>query len=267
MTLLLLRLHNNFVYPHFPVRTLFNTIYQGEALMIRKVIFSLAAVTVLFSSSFCMSRDPGDYNYWGHGFGMGYGMGCFDNQSIMMNALGINREQADKIADIDVKYRRLYYENSRDFDKIESLRKEHRKEIEAVLDDSQKSKFNSAYNNRWNGWGRKWGRRHMGDFYGQGYGMGYGCGLYSSADYMKRDLDLTSDQIRKISDIDVKYRDMYNNSRGDYRKIEDLRRKHRGEIEKVLTPEQKKKYDEAYDYRWRGRGRGRGMMGPGMMGF
>jgi Spy/CpxP family protein refolding chaperone len=235
--------------------------------MIKRIIYVIFIITVITVAAYSMSRNQENSNYWGHGFGMGYAMGCYDDYNLMMNNLGITRDQANKIADIDNKYRKLFYENRGNFDKIEALRKEHKKEIESLLDASQKNKFDSVYNSRWGGWGPKHVQRHMGRYYGQEYGMGYGCGIYSSAGYLKSDLGLTDAQVKKITEIDKKFSDLYYNSRGDYQKIETLRYEHKEEIEKELTPEQKKKFMEAYDYRWRGWGQGRGMMGQGMMGF
>ena len=70
----------------------------------------------------------------------------------------------------------------------------------------------------------------------------------------------------EINIIDKEYREFYDKNRGDYGKIDSLRREHRNAISKKLTSEQQKKFYETYDNRWRGRGQGRGM-GPGMMGY
>jgi Spy/CpxP family protein refolding chaperone len=232
-----------------------------------KMLFIFMSVLLLTSACgrWCNS---GTDNYWGHGFGMGYGSGCYDDRNSMMNDLGITNEQADKIAGIDAKYRKEYYENRGDFNKIDTLRQEHRKEIDNVLNDSQRNRFSSAYNRSWGGWGRQYGRRHMGNYYGDGYGMGYCSGLYSSSDYMKQNLNLNDEQVKKINEIDSRYRELYYSNRSDYNKIDSLRAEHRKAIENVLTPEQRKLFNESYDNRWRGWGHGGGRgMGPGMMGF
>jgi Spy/CpxP family protein refolding chaperone len=228
-------------------------------------MFLIAVGSLAFA---CGRGGPGGDSYWGHGFGMGYGMGCYDDRASMMGDLGVTGEQANKIAEIDAKYRRLYYENRGNFDKINTLRQEHRKAIDGVLNDSQRNRFGNMYDRRWSGWGRGYGRRHMGDYYGQGYGMGYCSGLYSSVEYMRQDLGLTDAQAKKIAEIDSKYRDLYNKNRDDYNRIDSLRLDHRKAIVNVLTPEQRKKFSGAYDSRWRGWGPGRGRgMGPGMMGY
>lgn len=231
------------------------------------IIYSLFFSIILFSFSCRRGHGPGSYDYWGHGFGMGYASGCYDDRDYMMRDLGINSVEADKISAIDAKYRELYYKNRGDYDKINELRQEHRKAIDEALGDAPRSRFNKIYDSRWGRWGRGYGRRHMGDYYGNGYGMGYCSGIYSSSEFMTEDLGLNDDQAKKIADIDSKYRDLYYRNREDYNKIDALRLEHRKAIEEVLTPEQKKKFAEAYESRWRGWGSGSRMMGPGMMGY
>jgi len=205
-------------------------------------------------------------SYWGHGFSMGYGLGCYDDRAVMMNDLRITEEQADRIADIDAKYRKQYYEHRGNFVKIDSLRKEHRREIDNLLDKSQQTRFGRIYNRNWSDWGRHHGRRYMGDYYGHGYGMGYCSGVYSTNEYMKQNLGLDDAQIKKIDEIDAKYRELYYTNRNDFNKIDSLRVEHKKAIDKVLTEEQRKKFSDSYENRWRGWGHGRGM-GPGMMGY
>ncbi len=230
-----------------------------------KIYLLLLILATVISCS--KSGNQGNDYYWGHGFGMGYGMGSYDDRGQMMSDLGITDQQADKIAGIDEKYRRLYFENRGDYDKINSLRQEQHREIAGVLNDSQRAKFENSYNMHWKNWGRDYGRRHMGGYYGEGYGMGYCSGLYSSSDYMKENLALSDDQVKKIDDTDAKYRDLYYKNRDDYNKIDSLRIEHRKEIEKILTPEQRKKFSDSYDRRWRGWGYDGSRMGHGMMGY
>lgn len=227
----------------------------------KKVLVFIAIAFLAFTS--CRKERGENGYYWGHGFGMGYGAGCFEERSDMMSKLGINDGDAGKITAIDEKYRKLYYENRGDFNKIDTLRNKHREEIENALGTEPKNKFNNIYSKRWMNWGHGHGRRQMGDYYGHGYGMGYGSGCWDSGDSMKDYLKLNPDQVTKISAIDGKYRELYYSGRGDYNKIDALRVKHRQEIEAVLTPDQKVKFSEVYDNRWRGRGHmgGRGMMG------
>lgn len=232
----------------------------------KKLLLLIFIITVSLAVSSC-KRDRTESGYfWGHGFGMGYGAGCFEERGDMMNQLGIKGADADKIASIDEKYRRLYYENRGDYNKIDALRIKHREEVENALSGDQKTKFNNIYSKRWQNWGQGYGRRHMGEYYGNGYGMGYGSGCWESRDSMTDFLKLSSSQADKISGIDKNYRDQYYKNRDDFNKIDGLRVNHRKEIEKVLTPEQKEKFSEVYDNRWRGRGH-MGGFGKGMMGY
>lgn len=228
-------------------------------LLLLVAIFSVAVVT-------CKKEMATDEYYWGHGFGMGYGSGCFEDRGDMMSALGIKDEDASKISEIDEKYRSLYFENRGDYDMINSLRQKHKEEIENILGEDQREKFKNIYSQRWDGWGRMHGRRHMGGYYGEGYGMGHGSGCWASSDSMKNTLGLSSEQEEEISGIDSKYRELYYKERNNYREIEQLRINHRKEIEGVLTSEQKNEFYKTYDKRWRGRG-SRSEMGPGMMGY
>lgn len=228
--------------------------------------FLVAAASVALACG--RGLGPGNDRVWGHGFGMGYGMGCYDDRGAMMSDLGLSEEQAKKISEIDAKFRALYYENRGDFEKIEALRQEHRKALDGVLNESQRGKFDGIYNRHWSGWGRGVGHHHMGDYYGHGYGMGFCSGLFSTREHMQQNLGLSDEQAKKIADIDSEYRELYSKNRNDYGRIDALRLQHRKAIEGVLTPEQKKKFADAYDSRWRGwHGRSDRGMGPGMMGY
>jgi Spy/CpxP family protein refolding chaperone len=232
---------------------------KKSSLFILLIILSLSIVS-------CRKDRNDDGYYWGHGFGMGYGAGCFDERSDMMGQLGLQGADADKIVSIDEKYRKMYFDNRGNYDKINSLRMKHREEIESILGPVQKKKFDDIYSKRWGAWGHGYGRRHMGNYYGHGYGMGFGSGCWNSRESMTDYLKLTPDQSDKILEIDKNYSELYYRNRDDFNKIDDLRVKHRKEIEKVLTPEQREKFSQVYDNRWRGWGH-MGGMGPGMMGY
>jgi Spy/CpxP family protein refolding chaperone len=232
----------------------------------RNILLLLIVTVLSFTLAACKKEMAGDEYYWGHGFGMGYGSGCFEDRGDMISGLGIKDEDASKIAEIDEKYRSLYFEHRGDYDKINSLRQKHKKEIENILGEDQRGKYNDVYSRQWSGWGRMHGRRHMGGYYGEGYGMGHASGCWASNESMKGALELSPEQEEKISDIDSKYRELYYKERNNYREIEQLRINHRKEIEEVLTPEQKDEFYRIYDNRWRGRG-SRSEMGPGMMGY
>lgn len=92
---------------------------------------------------------------------------------------------------------------------------------------------------------------------GAGYGMGFGPGM------MYEDLNLTDEQLDKIHKLNMEYREKAWKERDTHRKA----------IEKILTPEQKKKLEDAKKDRrnnWKNEGKrkrmhdrygdGRGMM-------
>jgi Spy/CpxP family protein refolding chaperone len=56
--------------------------------------------------------------------------------------------------------------------------------------------------------------------------------------------DLTNAQVDKIYKIDKDYMDKFHQNRNDADKIKNLREEHRGEIENILTPEQKVRWNE-----------------------
>jgi Spy/CpxP family protein refolding chaperone len=86
--------------------------------------------------------------------------------------------------------------------------------------------------------------------HGPGRGRGYGH-LY----YMKDQLGLSEDQADKIAKIDSEFHYKYFKDRNNQEKINALRTEHRKAVESVLTPAQKKKWDELFKNR-DGRGYG-----------
>ncbi len=218
---------------------------------------SLCILSVIFSCWGCSRQD----DFYGRGYSRGYGSGAYESRQGMMSQLNLSDEQAKKIADIDSEYRSKYYNARGDFEKIESLRFEHRKKITGVLNDSQQKQFDQSYTGRWRRWGRRARHQHMGYYYGHGYGMGYGAGCFETRKFLADELKLSDEQVKKITDIDSKYRSLYYQNRGNFDKIDDLRNEHKKEIENVLNAEQKKKYSGIFNDCWM---RGRG--GPGWWG-
>jgi len=81
----------------------------------------------------------------------------------------------------------------------------------------------------------------MGGYDGRGMGMHKPFQHLEMLQYM---LDLTNAQVDKLYKIDKDYMDKFYQNRNDADKIKDLRNKHLGEIESILTPEQKVKWNE-----------------------
>jgi len=92
------------------------------------------------------------------------------------------------------------------------------------------------------GWGR--GGNCNGPGYGRGNHMqGYGNRGYSKIDYMKAELGLSDKQVKQIFDIGTEYREKFFENRNNPDKILELRIQHRKAIKKVLTKEQREKFD------------------------
>ena len=88
------------------------------------------------------------------------------------------------------------------------------------------------------GWGHGSGYMHGP---GRGHGRGYGH-LY----FMKEELGLSEEQVDKIAKIDSEFHYKYFKDRDSRDKIDALRTEHRKAVEGVLTPVQKKKWDELF---------------------
>lgn len=81
---------------------------------------------------------------------------------------------------------------------------------------------------------------------GGGYGdMGMGMHKpFQHLEMLQYMLDLTNAQVDKVYKIDKDYMDRFYQNRNNADKIKDLREKHLGEIESILTPEQKIKWND-----------------------
>ncbi len=89
--------------------------------------------------------------------------------------------------------------------------------------------------------------RGMGKGMGDGGCGGQGMGMqkpFKHLEMLQYHFDLTNAQVDKIYKIDKDYMDKFHQNRNDADKIKDLREKHRSEIESILTPEQKVKWNE-----------------------
>jgi len=78
-------------------------------------------------------------------------------------------------------------------------------------------------------------------------GMGNGMGMHKPFQHLEMlqyKFDLTNAQVDRIYKIDKEYMDKFHQNRNDADKIKDLREKHRAEIESILTPEQKTKWND-----------------------
>ncbi len=98
--------------------------------------------TSLYAQGWGWGHHGGGWGYH-HGYGMGYGyMDYLDGE------LKLSDKQVEKIIQIDAEYRGKIYQNRDNYDKVVTLKQEHRKAVYNVLTDEQKKKFDSAFNNR-----------------------------------------------------------------------------------------------------------------------
>lgn len=94
--------------------------------------------------------------------------------------------------------------------------------------------------------------------HGGGQEYHHGCGNGSGyMNYMKDELKLTDNQMKKILNIDADYRTRYYQNRNNNDKILSLREEHRKAVYNVLSEDQKKIFDRSVDNR-RGNGSGYG---------
>ncbi len=103
----------------------------------------------------------------------------------------------------------------------------------------------SPYSGGCYGYGPGWGH---GPGYMHGPGWGHGRG-FGHLEFMREELGLSEAQAEKIAKIDSEFRYKYFKERDNFNKIEALRTEHRKAVEGVLTPEQKKKWDELFNNR------------------
>jgi len=112
----------------------------------KKIFVSAAAFSVLILTAVSLlawGPDRGGYHH-GDGYHHGYGQGNIEHQKKNLN---LSDKQVEKIIKIDSEYRTKYYKNRENFDKIEQLRIEHRKEFQSVLTDTQRKKQNNYSRN------------------------------------------------------------------------------------------------------------------------
>ena len=113
----------------------------------------LTSLLVIFAAASGTAEKP-------MGKGMGKDRGCqmqmkcrcggcgfheLKKLEMMQKELGLSDEQVEKIFNIGTEYRDKYFKNRKDQDKIKELMTEHKKAVEAVLDEKQKEKFNSFH--------------------------------------------------------------------------------------------------------------------------
>jgi len=155
----------------------------------------------------------------------------FMHLNMMQDKLGLTNNQVDKMYKIKKDYMDKFYQDRNNADKIKELKAKRRGEMDSVLTPEQKAKWDGFKKDK-----EKHGNKaeHGPKKDGQGHHMGM----------MQKSLNLSNDQNDKIFKIRKDYMDKFYQNRNNEDKIEELHTKLAGEIQNVLTPQQKTKLDE-----------------------
>jgi Spy/CpxP family protein refolding chaperone len=216
----------------------------------KKIVFIAFSLTILSLAALPLSAQM----IWhddGNGKGDHKGMGMhnsFMHFNKMQDNLGLTNDQVDKMYKIHKDYMGKFYQNRNNADKVNELRNQCRGEMEKVLTPDQKAKWNNFANNKMrkdHGKDKKKGKDavHHGEKKG---GHGHYMGM------MQNKLGLNNEQCDKIFKIHQDYMDNFYQNRKNENKIKELHAKQISEIQNVLTPEQKAKWEEMKNNRQKG---------------
>ena len=196
----------------------------------KKTIFiSLSLVIMSLAVLPLFAEKKGKEN--GNGAGM---RKPFMHFNMMQDKLGLTNDQVDKMYKIEKDYMDKFYQNRNNPDKIEELRNKRSEEIKSVFTPEQNVKWNNFIKDR-----EKGGKDGKKAAQGPQKGV-HGCRM----EMMQKKLGLSDEQSDKIFAIHKDYMDKFYQNRNNDDKIKELHAKFAGEIENVLTPEQKTKWDE-----------------------
>lgn len=115
--------------------------------MKKLILVTALATAMTFGGTGLYAQGWGWHHGGGGGYHHGYGMG-FGNIEYLKDELKLTDTQVEKIIKIDADYRVKFYQNRDNYEKIVSLREEHRKAVYNVLTDEQKKKFEGTFFNR-----------------------------------------------------------------------------------------------------------------------
>jgi len=208
------------------------------------LITLLSAISLMAVNGFSYERGgscgdcygPGYGNQRGKQFHHRKGAGGskeFKRLDILKAELELSDKQVNEIFDIGQKFRKKKFENRGNVDRLLELKLERRRAIKSVLNDKQKKEFDElSMRRRGHRKGHKMG------------GPGFPGKEFRHLDMLKAELGLSDRQVRKIFDVGTEYRSKYFENRKNIDKVMELRIKQRKEISKILTKEQKKKFDD-----------------------
>lgn len=198
----------------------------------KKNFITAVALIILFSGSSLYARGMGS-GCEGSGFGPGFAK-PFHHLEMIQYQFELTNSQVDRIYQIEKSYTEKFFQNRKDREKIAGLLKQHDAEIENVLTAEQKTKWNSFRKDH----PMKNGRNRDNNSSGLNYDGIPGHGM------LKKELNLTDEQIDRMHRVRMSYMDSFYKNRNDADKIRELRTKHDTEIESILSAEQKAKLQE-----------------------
>ncbi|MCL1864505.1 MAG: hypothetical protein FWF73_01690 [Spirochaetes bacterium] len=209
----------------------------------KKIVFIALSLTIFSFAVLPLSAEKG---------GKGNGKGDYETgkpfmyYNKMQEKLGLTNDQVDKMYKIHKDYMEKFYQNRNNPDKMKELKEKCREETDNVLTPEQKAKMDGfAKDHKMKG-DKKNGKNNKAHDSKGGYGFCMD---------MQKSLGLSNDQSDKIFKINQKYMDEFYKNRNDENKIKDLHAKQMSEIQDVLTPEQKAKWEDMKKNRQKGDGR------------
>jgi Spy/CpxP family protein refolding chaperone len=198
----------------------------------KKILFIALSLTILSLMALPLSAEKkgkGDKK-------CGYEMGMhkpFMHFNKMQEKLGLTNDQVDKMYKIHKEYMERIYQNRNNADKVKELRDNRREDMASILTPEQKAQWDNFAKDRKTKKGK-----------GKGDARGSHNGGHGFMSMMQKKLDLSDEQCDKIFKIHKDYMDRFYQNRNDESKIKELRAKQMSEIQNVLTPQQKAKWEE-----------------------
>jgi len=205
----------------------------------KKIVFIALSLTILSLAALPLSaqiwQDDGD----GKGAHKKMGMHKpFMHFNKMQEKLGLTDNQVDKMYNIHKDYMDKFYQNKDNPDKIKELRNQCREEMKNVLTPEQKAKIDNFAKDKMKKGNDKDKKKGKDAIRGEKKG---GHGNFMDA---QKNFGLSKEQSDKIFKIHKDYMDKFYQNRKDENKIKELYAQQFNEIQNVLTPEQKAKWEE-----------------------
>ena len=197
----------------------------------KKIFFSI--FTLIF-----MSLTAASLHAQGMGGWPGMGMHKpFQHLEMLQYTFDLTNAQVDKIYKIEKDYMDQFYQNRKDPEKNRELADKFHSEIEALLTAEQKIKWNDFRKNQ------PYKEKNKKNIKRPGAGPFMRMGMLH-LHFLQKDLGLSDEQTDRIYKVHRDYLDKFYQNRNDGDKVRELRTKQNADIEKILTAEQKTKWNE-----------------------